>query len=104
MIDKPVNRITLFSAIGRSGTTADVDSLMSRLHAETDFTTTKLVDFALSQVETEEGAGHIRYYLFNGTQIQRNYAALYFKRRAEIGVLHQAVVQGKIDELQAFSE
>jgi hypothetical protein len=53
-------------------------------------------------VKTDEGADRIRHYLFQGAQIQRNYAALYFKRRDEMAPLHEAVAQGKIDEIQAY--
>ncbi len=102
MTNQPINRLQLFTDIGRSGTAADVDTLMAHLHERTDFTTTRLVDHALTLVETDEGAGRIHHYLFNGVQIQRNYAALYFKRRYEMLPLHEAVAQGKIDEIQAY--
>lgn len=103
MINQPIDRYTTFAALGRSGAAADVDALMDHLHERTDFTTTRLVDFGLSLVASDEGFERIRYYLFHGMMIQRNYAALYFKRRDEIKLLHEAVAQGKIDELQAFS-
>ncbi len=96
-------RYHAFTALGRSGAAADVDALMIHLHEQVDFATTRLVDFALGLVETIEGAGRIRHYLFHGGQIQRNYAALYFKRRDEFAPLHEAVAQGKIDEIQAYS-
>jgi hypothetical protein len=89
-------------ALGRSGAAADVDSLIGHLHEQVDFTTTRLVDFALGLVESDEGAGRIRHYLFHGAPIQRNYAALYFKRRDEFSLLDEAVAQGKIDEIQAY--
>lgn len=102
MINQPTDRYQLFAAHGRSGTAADVDALMSYLHECVDFSTTRLVDFGLSLVNTHEGAGRIRHYLFHGAQIQRNYAALYFKRRDEMALLNEAVAQGKIDEIQAY--
>lgn len=102
MTNQPIDRYQLFTALGRSGAAADVDTLMSHLHARVDFTTTRLVDYALSLVETDEGAGRIRHYLFHGVQIQRNYAALYFKRLDEMALLHKAVAEGKIDEIQAY--
>ncbi len=102
MTNQPINRYQLFAALGRSGTAADVDAVMQHLHERTDFTTTRLVDFALSLVETGDGAERIHHYLFHGTQIQRNYAALYFKRRYEMAPLHKAVAEGKIDEVQAY--
>jgi hypothetical protein len=102
MINQSLTRYHAFAALGRSGAAADVDFLMDHLHEDVDFTTTRLVDFALGLVDTHEGAGRIRHYLFHGAQIQRNYAALYFKRRDEFSLLDEAVAQGKIDEVQAY--
>ena len=103
MTNQPIDRYQTFAALGRSGAAADVDALMRHLHEHVDFTTTRLVDFALGLVDTADGAGRIRHYLFHGVQIQRNYAALYFKRRDEIKVLNEAVAQGKIDAVQAYA-
>lgn len=103
MTNQPIDRYQLFSALGRSGAAADVDALMCHLHEQVDFTTTRLVDFGLSLVITDEGAGRIRHYLFHGALIQRNYAALYFKRRDEMALLNEAVAQGKIDAVQAYA-
>lgn len=64
---------------------------------------TRYVDYALSLVITPEGFGRIRHYLFNGTQIQRNYASLYFNRLGEKGVVSEAYVLSLIDEIQAFA-
>ena len=102
MTNQPIDRYQLFTALGRSGAAADVDTLMSHLHERVDFTTTRLVDFALGLVNTPEGYNRIRHYLFHGALIQRNYAALYFKRRDEMLLLNEAVAQGKIDEIQAY--
>lgn len=102
MNNQPTNRYDTFSTLGRSGAAADVDTLMGHLHERVDFTTTRLVDYGLSLVDTREGADRIRHYLFHGAPIQRNYAALYFKRRDEIALLNEAVAKGKIDTIQAF--
>lgn len=102
MTNQPIGRFDHFRALGQSGAAHDVDTLMCQLHEQVDFTTTRLVDFALGLVDTEEGFGRIRHYLFFGGPIQRNYAALYFKRRQEMSLLHEAVTQGKIDEIQAY--
>jgi len=102
MTNQPINRLQSFAALGRSGAAADVDTLMTHLNELVDLATVKLVDYALGLVETDEGAGRIHHYLFHGVQIQRNYAALYFKRRKEMLPIHQAVAQGKIDEIQAY--
>jgi hypothetical protein len=103
MINQSTDRYITFAALGRSGTIADVDVLMHALKSYDDFATSRLVDFALGLVETQEGAGRIRHYLFHGTPVQRNYAALYFKRRGRVGLLDEAVAQGKIDAVQAYS-
>ncbi len=103
MLNQPIDRFQLFAALGRSGMAADVDALMCHLHEHGDFATTRLVDFALSLVDTYEGTGRLRHYLFNGVLIQRNYAALYFKRRDQMALLNEAVAQGKIDAVQAYS-
>ena len=44
-----------------------------------------------------------KYYLFNGTQIQRNYACLFLNRLGEREPVKEAFEQGLIDEIQAFS-
>ena len=92
-----------FRALGLSGATHDVDALMYALCAHDDVATSRLVDFALGLVETRDGAARLRHYLFHGAPIQRNYAALYFKRRGRVAMLDEAVQQGKIDAVQAYS-
>ena len=97
-------RFNHFVATGASGTPAAVDFLMDALATQDDFATTRLVDYALSLVETGEGFDRLHYYLFNGTQRQRNYAALYFKRLDEYGILKEALAQEKVDSLQVFNK
>jgi hypothetical protein len=63
----------------------------------------KFIDFALGQIDTDEGVKTLEYYLFHGTQIQRNYCALYFGRRDEYLLLRKAYEEGLIDAKQAFS-
>lgn len=104
MTYQTTNRYHHFRALGQSGTGADVDLLMHTLHHQSDFATSRLVDFALGLVETGEGTARLRHYLFNGTTVQRNYAALYFKRRGRLGLLDEAVAQGKIDAVQAYAQ
>lgn len=97
-------RLAVVEEWGRSGRAEDIDRLMEWLEPEMTFTTSRLVDYALGLVTTPEGEAHIQHYLFEGTAVQRNYAALYFKRRGEMKVLDLAVRRGCIDELQAFSK
>ncbi len=86
-----------------SGTESDVDRIFSQLSSASDFATTRFVDFALSVVESEAGHEKIRFYLFHGTQIQRNYASLYFNRLGDWEIVKAAFDQGLIDEVQAFA-
>jgi hypothetical protein len=88
----------------RAGEAEDIDFLMGLLENNLSFLLSKLVDSALGQVESTEGQARIRHYLFNGgNQIQRNYAALYFKRRGIGQILDEAVEHGCIDGTQAYA-
>ncbi|MBC1239617.1 hypothetical protein [Nostoc sp. 2RC] len=99
-----IDRYDAFVAMARAGGVSDIDTLMENLENDRTSATYKLVDFTLGLVDTSQGQDRIRHYLFNGTQIQRNYAALYFKRRGAKNILKEAVNQGCIDKLQAFSK
>ena len=99
-----LTRLDRFIALGISGRPEDIDLLMHTLVTQDDLATYKLVDFALSHVSTAEGVQHLRHYLFNGLRPQRNYAALYFKRRGFADTLQEALSQGKIDWDQGFAE
>lgn len=101
---KHAGRYDKFVNLGKSGSKKDVDALMSVLITRNDIATSKLVDYALSLVDTREGKERLHYFLFYGLQVQRNFAALYFKRRGNLAILEQAVDQGKIDHQQAFSK
>lgn len=87
----------------QSGNAFDVDFIMDNLTAVSTFATTRYVDFALSLVDKTAGIERIKYYLFNGTLIQRNYACLFLNRLGEREPVKQAFEQGLIDEIQAFS-
>lgn len=100
---QPNGRYEYYVTLGTSGTAGDVDILMQALIATEDMATTRLVDYALGLVETREGRERLRHYLFEGNRQQRNYAALYFKRRHVTYYLEEAVAADKIDAVQAFS-
>jgi hypothetical protein len=89
--------------IARRGTEYDVSVLLSMLTKGQSMLNLKKVDYCLGLVETAEGMTIIRQALFSGNRIQRNYAALYFKRKNEQSLLEQAVEEGCIDEIQAYS-
>lgn len=96
-------RYDAFRALGTAGGPREVDALMASLVAHDDLATSRLVDFALDLVDTRDGVARVRHYLFEGAQRQRNYAALYFKRRGRVALLEEAVALGLIDRAQAFS-
>lgn len=100
---KPILLISEAAKRVDSGKSSDVDYFMSYLDTKTPIATIKLIDFALSQIRSQEGVKQIEYYLFNGTKIQRSYAALYLKRHGFDDVLLEALIQKCIDEKQAFS-
>lgn len=97
-------RLSDFERIGRSGKPKDVDYLMSVLETTDDLGAIKLVDYALGLVSGRAGRDQIKTYLYQGTLRQRNYAALYFKRRNSTRILKKAVDAGLIDVTQAFSK
>ena len=101
-MNKRPSRMQTFTALGQSGSRADIDRLMAELTARDDMVTTKIVDNALSQVTSREGIAALRHYLFHGDQTQRNYAALFFKRKGHHDLLHEAFAQGMIDHKQAY--
>jgi hypothetical protein len=102
MVDnKTVGRYDDFVKRGISGKKEDVDTLMDALSLRDDLSTAKLVDFALSLVNNKEGINRLKHYLYEGSQIQRNYAALYFKRKGWDDLLIDALSKGRIDMKQA---
>jgi|GEM_PF-612837 len=85
------------------GSAPDIDRVMSFLHEKVDLPTTKIIDYYLGTVRSPEGTERIRHYLFQGTQLQRNYATLYFARRDDWPLVNQAYAMGLIDYVQAYS-
>jgi len=86
-----------------SGKSGDIDYILEKLNGEVSFATTRYVDFALGLVRQPDGIERIRYYLFSGTLIQRNYCSLYFNRRGDWKPVKEAFDLGLIDEIQAFA-
>ena len=98
-----LQRFSHFVSLGNSGSKEDVDKLMDTLFIKDDLATKKLVDYALSLVRTKKGIKRIRYYLFKGSPIQRNYAALYFRRNGNTNLLKRALRKRLIDWDQGFA-
>lgn len=89
--------------LAQEGTRASVDEIMAHLNMGMSIAESKIIDFALGNVDSEEGRQAMEHYLFHGTQIQRNYCTLYFIRREEYRLVRQAYELGLIDYLQAFT-
>ncbi len=88
---------------GLSGTSTDIDFIMGQLLSFSSVAITRYVDYSLSLVDRQEGFERIKFYLFNGTLIQRNYASLYLNRLGEWEPVKEAYEQGLIDEIQAYA-
>lgn len=95
--------LQFYISLAQKGTKASIDEIMKHLNASMSLVESKFIDYALGHVESEEGVHIMEYYLFHGTQIQRNYCTLYFGRRGEYLIIRKAYDAGLIDAKQAFS-
>jgi hypothetical protein len=101
------SKLAYYMELASNGTASDVDLIMENLIDEITFVDSRFIDYALSLVESSEGVERIAHYLFEGTQIQRNYCTLFFNRRCEKGdweKVKKAYDMGLIDSKQAFSK
>jgi hypothetical protein len=73
-----------------NGDPKDVDFIMKHLTPDSTFAVTRYVDYSLGLVNNEVGIERIQYYLFNGSQIQRNYSSLFFNRRGDWEIVKKA--------------
>lgn len=92
-----------YVGLAKEGTSTSVDSMMKHLNKSVTIGESKLIDYALGLLTTQAGFDRMEHYLFHGTQMQRNYCALYFARRGEYLLLRKAYDAGLIDAIQAFS-
>lgn len=92
-----------FIDAGVKGDQKSVDTIMAKLNRRTPFAITRFIDYSLGLVDKEDGIRRIEYYLFHGSQIQRNYASLYFNRAGKWRIVKQAFDEGLIDDIQAFA-
>jgi hypothetical protein len=92
-----------FIVLAKQGTPDSVEKIMSHLNTQLTLAESKFIDYALGRVCSAEGINTIQQYLFHGTQIQRNYCALFFGRRGDYGIVRKAYDEGLIDATQAFS-
>lgn len=95
--------LQFYIRLANVGTRSSIDEIMRHLNKKMSLGESKLIDYALGTIETDEGLRVMEYYLFHGTQIQRNYCALFWGRRGEYLLIRRAYDQGLIDEKQAFS-
>lgn len=86
-----------------SGGASEVREVLEMLNEDVDLPTTRAVDFYLGTVDNPEGLGILESYLFEGTQIQRNYCTLFFARRDDWHLVNRAYDLGLVDALQAYS-
>lgn len=96
-------KLEKYVGLARLGTRESIGRIMKDLNSETSIADTKIIDFALGQVDGEEGFAIMKDYLFHGTRIQRNYATLYFARLGEYLIVREAYDLGLVDYRQAFS-
>jgi hypothetical protein len=92
-----------YITLAKEGTKASIGEIMKHLNKSMTLAESKFIDFALGHVDSDEGVKIMEYYLFHGTQIQRNYCTLYFGRRGEYLIIRKAYDEGLIDAKQAFS-
>ena len=92
-----------YVSLADAGTKESVNTIMKDLNRKMTLAQSKFIDYALGLIDTQEGRDQMTYYLFNGTQVQRNYCALYFGRLDEYDIIRRAYDKGLIDARQAFS-
>jgi hypothetical protein len=89
--------------LAEEGSKASIDEIMKHLNKRMTIAESKFIDFALSQIDSDEGTEVMKHYLFHGTQVQRNYCTLYFARLGEYPLVREAYDKGLVDARQAFS-
>lgn len=89
--------------LAKEGTKTSIEKIMVNLNENMSIAESKFIDFALGHISSDEGIKVMEYYLFHGTQIQRNYCTLFFGRRGEYLIIREAYDKGLIDAKQAFS-
>lgn len=98
-----VSILQTYINLAKCGTAASVAEIMRHLNPQMTLVESKFIDYALSHVESEQGVSAMEHTLFSGTQIQRNYCALFFSRRGDYDIVRKAYDHGLVDAKQAFS-
>ncbi len=102
-MEKSINSLDYYMRLAISGTAQCIDAIMDDLNMDMTIAASKIIDYSLGLVGSHEGLARMEYYLFNGTQIQRNYCTLFFNRRGDWPLVRLAYDKGLIDWKQAFS-
>lgn len=89
--------------LANQGDQNSVRKIMDNLNENMTLQESRELDYAIGQIEHKDSVEVIKEYLFHGSQIQRNYAALFFGRIHEYFILREAYDLGLIDAKQAFS-
>ncbi len=97
------SKLQRYIELAREGTKQSIKKIMLDLNENITLMESRFIDYALGHIESDEGVKAMEYYLFNGSQIQRNYCTLYFNRREDYPIVVQAWKEGLIDDIQAFS-
>lgn len=100
---KTVKNLDHYISLAKSGTAQSVDSMMDDLNLNITLAASKIIDYSLGFISSDEGLDRMAFYLFNGTQMQRNYCAIFFNRRGDWQLVRQAYEKGLIDYKQYFS-
>jgi hypothetical protein len=100
---KTVKNLDHYINLAGSGTAQSVDSIMNDLNMDVTIAASKIIDYSLGFVRSDEGLKRMAFYLFNGTQMQRNYCAIFFNRRGDWQIVREAYLKGLIDYKQYFS-
>ncbi len=98
-----VKNLDYYISLAGSGTAQSVDSIMRDLNTDITLAASKIIDYSLGFVRSEEGLERMAFYLFQGTQMQRNYCAIFFNRRGDWQIVREAYLKGLIDYKQYFS-
>lgn len=96
------NQFKLIDRHCKIGNSNDIDIVMEILD-NADLPITRAVDLYLGYVSNQSGIDRLEYYLFSGSQIQRNYCTLFFARRNNWELVNRAYNYGLIDAIQAYS-
>lgn len=98
-----MNKLDLYLGHARLNSGKGVDLLMENLHMNISLRETKMIDFFLGQMDSDCAINRVVHYLFNGSQMQRNYAVLFLARKNIWKPINRAYKMKLVDYKQAYS-